>query len=401
MASYIAQTQIEAIEAPVSLAVRPASPEKPQEEKTHEDKAPEVKAQEDTQEKPKIRRVIDEEGGTTDASYPHYLPVWDHGQKYAPLQPFEHIEHGKNADASFKDLLIEGAKIEHLTPTIGSEVHGVQLSKLTQEGKDQLALLVAQRKVVAFRDQDFADLPIKDALEFGGYFGRHHIHPTSGSPEGYPEVHIVHKHGFSGEVNDFFANRTSSVSWHSDVSYEAQPPGTTFLYIFDSPEVGGDTAFVNQAEAYNRLSPALKERLHGLKATHSGVEQAEFSRQRGGVVRREPVKNEHPLVRTHPATGEKALYINGGFTRDIVGFKKEESEFLLAFLLNHISRGIDFQARVKWAPKTVVIWDNRVTAHSAVVDWTSGERRHLARITPQAERPTETPFVGQEAKKAF
>jgi alpha-ketoglutarate-dependent taurine dioxygenase len=244
-----------------------------------------------------------------------------------------------------------------LTPTIGSEVHGVQLSKLSEKGKDQLALLVAQRKVVAFRDQDFADLPIEDALNWGGYYGRHHIHPTSGSPEGYPEIHLVHKNGNAGEVSEFFAGRNSSVSWHSDVSYEAQPPGTTFLYVFDSPDVGGDTCFVNQVEAYNRLSPALQERLHGLTALHSGVEQAEFSRGRGGVVRREPVLHEHPLIRTHPATGEKALYINGGFTRSIVGLKKEESEFLLAFLLNHISRGIDYQARVRWRPRTVVVWD--------------------------------------------
>jgi alpha-ketoglutarate-dependent taurine dioxygenase len=248
-------------------------------------------------------------------------------------------------------------KIQHLTPTTGSEVTGVQLSKLTNEGKDQLALLVAQRKVVAFRDQDFADLPIQDALNWGGYFGRHHIHPTSGSPEGYPEVHIVHKYGATSEQNAFFANKNSSVSWHSDVSYEKQPPGTTFLYIFDSPEVGGDTAFVNQVEAYNRLSEGFKERLHGLKALHSGVEQVEFSKQRGGVVRREPVINEHPLVRTHPATGEKALYINPGFTRSIVGYKKEESDALLKFLYDHIGRGIDYQARVRWAPKTIVVWD--------------------------------------------
>lgn len=190
---------------------------------------------------------------------------------------------------------------------------GVQLSKLSAAGKDQLALLVAQRKVVAFREQDFADLPLQEALDFGGYFGRHHIHPTSGSPEGYPELHIVHRYGATGsELDSFLANRNSSVSWHSDVSYEAQTPGTTFLYIFDWPDVGGDTMFASQVEAYNRLSEPLKERLHGLKAVHSGFEQAQFSRERGGVVRREPVKNEHPLVRTHPATGEKALFVNTG-----------------------------------------------------------------------------------------
>ncbi|KAJ4363672.1 hypothetical protein N0V83_009968 [Neocucurbitaria cava] len=327
--------------------------------------------------------------------YPHYLPVWNYGEKYLPWEPFTHTEHNKDADASFKDLLVEGTKIQHLTPTTGSEVIGVQLSKLSDAGKDQLALLVAQRKVVAFRDQDLADLSIQDALDLGGYFGRHHIHPASGNPEGYPEIHLVHRNGSSSEFESFLANRNSSVSWHSDVTHEEQPPGTTFLIILDTPDVGGDTAFVNHVEAYNRLSPAIKERLHGLTAVHTGFEQAEFSRSRGGVVRREPAKHSHPLVRTHPATGEKALFVNGGFTPTIDGLKKEESEYLLKFLLDHISRGIDYQARVRWAPKTVVVWDNRVTSHSAIVDWVTGERRHLARITPQAERLYETPYVAE------
>ncbi|KAJ5103599.1 hypothetical protein N7532_004128 [Penicillium argentinense] len=353
----------------------------------------------DNTSKPKVRRVIEEEGGLekTTASYPNYLPTWDHGEKYSVLEPFNHVEHGKDADPSLKDLLEEGSSIQRLTPTIGSEVTGVQLSKLTSAGKDQLALLVAQRKVVAFRDQDFADLSIQEALDFGGYFGRHHIHPTSGSPEGYPEIHLVHRNNNAWELDEYLAGKNSCVSWHSDVTYEQQPPGTTFLYLLDGPEVGGDTVFVNQVVAYNRLSPAIKERLHGLKAVHSGVEQAEFSLNRGGVVRREPVKNEHPLVRTHPVTGEKALFVNGGFTRSIVGLKKEESNALLDFLLAHVGRGIDYQARIRWAPKTVVVWDNRVTAHSAIVDWTTGERRHLARITPQAERPYETPYLAEAA----
>jgi hypothetical protein len=94
------------------------------------------------------------------------------------------------------------------------------------------------------------------------------------------------------------------------VSYEQQPPGTTFLYILDKPSTGGDTLFVNAAEAYNRLSPLFQQRLHGLRATHSAVEQANASLARGGIKRREPVVNEHPIVRTHPVTGEKALYVN-------------------------------------------------------------------------------------------
>ncbi|PSN61236.1 TauD-domain-containing protein [Corynespora cassiicola Philippines] len=326
------------------------------------------------------------------AKYPHYLPTWPETKSvYPPLEPFEHTEHGKDADPSFPNLL-KDAKVVDLTANTGAEISGVQLSKLTAAGKDELALFVAQKKVVAFRDQDFADIPIKDALEFGGYFGRHHIHPTSGGPAGHPEIHLVHRGADDTTARDFFEERTNSVTWHSDVTYEKQPPGTTFLYLLDGPAAGGDTLFVNQAAAYRRLSPEFQKRLHGLKAVHSGIEQAENSRNRGGIVRREPVTSIHPLIRTHPATGEKAIYVNPQFTRRIVGFKKEESDFLLNFLYDHISKGHDFQARVKWAPGTVVVWDNRVTAHSALLDWDDGARRHLARITPQAEAPYETPF---------
>ncbi|KAG6843752.1 hypothetical protein H0H93_000243, partial [Arthromyces matolae] len=131
------------------------------------------------------------------------------------------------------------------------------------------------------------------------------------------------------------------------------------------PEVGGNTLFASQVEAYNRLSPEFKKRLEGLRAVHSAVPQAEHSRQRGGPVRREPVETEHPLVRVHPATGEKALYVNQGFTKRIVGFKTEESEWLLKFLFDHVAKGADFQIRAPYNAGTVVVWDNRVTAYAS------------------------------------
>jgi sulfonate dioxygenase len=247
---------------------------------------------------------------TIHVQYPNYLPTWNADQKYPALQPFEHNEHGNDADPSYPDLLQEDTKVTHLTPTIGTEIRGIQLSKLSNAGKDQLARLVAERKVVAFRDQDLAGLPIQEALDFGSYFGRHHIHPTSGSPVGYPEIHLVHRGAGDHSVDEFFATRTNTVAWHSDVSYELQPPGTTFLYVLDLPETGGDTLFCNAAEAYNRLSPLFQERLHGLKAIHSGFEQANGSVSRGGITRREPVYNAHPIIRTHPVTKEKAIYVN-------------------------------------------------------------------------------------------
>ncbi|KAM0813234.1 putative TauD/TfdA-like domain-containing protein [Seiridium cardinale] len=330
--------------------------------------------------------------GHTAAKYQHYLPTWNPQQKYPPLLPFEYYEHGKDADPSFPDLLPKGVTTNHLTPLTGTEVRGIQISTLSNAGKDQLARYVAERKVVVFRDQDFRDLPIQDALNYGAYFGRHLIHPAAGSPEGYPEMYLVHFGEDDKSAKKYFETRLSSIAWHSDVSYEEQPPGITFLYILDKPETGGDTLFTNSVEAYNRLSPLFKERLHGLKAIHSGFEQAGAALARGGILRREPVASEHPIVRTHPATGEKGLFINPQFVRGIVGMKKEESEGILKILYDHMAFGADFQVRLGWEEGTVIVWDNRVTQHSGMIDWESGQRRHLARITPQGERPFETPY---------
>ncbi|KAK4953349.1 hypothetical protein LTR10_009058 [Elasticomyces elasticus] len=326
------------------------------------------------------------------AKYPHYLPYWE-DVKYPALEPFEAVQPGKDADPSFPNLLAN-AEVKDVTANIGAEVSGIQLSKLNKAGKDELALFVAQKKVVAFRNQDFADLPIQEALDFAEYYGPSHIHQASGAPKGFPRVHLVHRSADDTTANDFFQERTNSITWHTDVSFEMQPPGTTFLYLLDGPAAGGDTLFGNMAVAYQRLSPAFQQRLHGLKAVHSGHEQAASALARKSIVRREPVSNVHPIVRTHPVTGEKALYVNPQFTRRVVGFKKEESDMLLQFLYNHIALCADLQARMKWEAKTVIVWDNRVTAHTAILDWQDGSRRHLARLTPQAERPYETPFEG-------
>ena len=176
----------------------------------------------------------------------------------------------------------------------------------------------------------------------------------------------------------------TSTVWHSDVSYELQPPGLTTFFLLAQPHTGGDTLFTSQVSTLKKLSPAFVAFLKTLKATHSGFEQANFSRsgRRGGVVRREPVEHVHPVVRRHPVTGEEALYVNRQFTRRIVGLKLEESskrfssspsqttylhtilkDAILNFLYDHIDKSGENQARVKWQPNTVVIWDNRVTAH--------------------------------------
>jgi len=317
-----------------------------------------------------------------------YYPYWDVDEKFPPLEIFEHTDPGSRADPA-KPHLLANATTRDISPYIGTEVTGVQISELTPAGLDELALLAAQRKVLVFRNQDFKDLSIERQIEIANYFGPIQRHPTSGNLKGYPEFHVVYRGPEKDEFREYLGGpRNSNVHWHSDVSYEKQPPGTTLFWILEQPKQGGDTLFVSQVEAYNRLSDEFKKRLEGLRAVHSAVYQADHSRKRGGPVRREAVESEHPLVRQHPVTGEKALYVNEGFTRRIVGFKQEESDYLLKFLWDHIAKGSDFQIRANYEPGTVVVWDNRLTAHSATPDWdVHQERRHAIRLTPQAEVP--------------
>lgn len=308
------------------------------------------------------------------------------------MTPFEHTDPGLRALAHSnpRSLLDAATGAIELTPNLGTEVYGISLARLDSDSRDQLALEVAKRGLLVFRDQqEFIDRGPDFYLEWGRHFGRLHIHPTSGHPEGYPELHLVYK-----DANATFNfERDESITttlWHTDVSYELQPPGLTTFFLLSQPSTGGDTLFTSQVSTLKRLSPQFVAFLRTLKAIHSGIEQAQYSRtgKRGGIVRREPVENVHPVVRKHPVTGEEALYVNRQFTRRIIGLKREESDNILNFLYDHIDKSGDNQTRVKWTPYTVVLWDNRITAHSAIVDYgESMERRHGVRITPQAERP--------------
>lgn len=112
----------------------------------------------------------------------------------------------------------------------------------------------------------------------------------------------MHRGADDTSGQDFLATRTNSITWHSDVTFEKQPPGTTFLYLLDGPSSGGDTLFCDMAQAYRRLSPEFRRRLHGLRAVHSGIEQINNSLNKGGIARREGITTEHPIVRTHPVS---------------------------------------------------------------------------------------------------
>lgn len=325
------------------------------------------------------------------AKYPDFLPSWDPSDKLPPLKFEKYIDPGSRADPSFPNLFPKDGshKIKRITPKFGSEIDGVQLSQLNDKGKDELALFLAQRKVLLFNEQDFADKGPGFAVEFGKYFGRLHVHPSSGSPRGHQELHITYRRPEKGELQRVFAHRTTSVGFHSDVSYEITPLRFTLFQVLESGD-GGDTVFVDTVEAYNRLSPAFQKRLEGLHVLHTSEDQAANSAHQGGVERRKAVSNIHPLVRLDPVTGEKSLYVNKAFGRRIVELKKEESDYLLDFLHNHIEKSLDLQLRVNWErgeKRKVALFHNSGVSHTATFDTEEGEVRHAYRISVLGERP--------------
>lgn len=235
--------------------------------------------------------------------YGAYLPVYDETTKFPPLQSVEFNDRGLVAKREKPNLLPSDSldvQTTKITPVIGTEIRGLQLSQLNNVQKDELALLIAERGVVIFRDQDFKDIGIEKQKEFGRYYGNLHIHPTGSHVKDHLEFHNI----YLGPDNEYRAqnrlNKLSTTGFHSDVSYEHQPPGITILTLLSVPPTGGDTTWASQTAAYSRLSTPIKTLLEGLKAEHSAFPQADNARLDGKHVRREPVISHHPIVRVHP-----------------------------------------------------------------------------------------------------
>ncbi|KAJ5931206.1 hypothetical protein N7516_005695 [Penicillium verrucosum] len=323
--------------------------------------------------------------------YPQYLPSWD-PIWFDPLQPFEYEDPALRVrNKSKPNLLPPSAKVSHIQPSLGTIVENVQLADLSAAGRDELALLIAERKVVAFPDQDLIDAGPDAQESFMRHFGKPNYQPVSGSMTDHPAFHIIHRDGNRDEITRFLQQRTTTTLWHQDVSYEIQPPGYVMLGLLQGPEVGGDTVFAATDLAYKRLSPAVTAFLDGLKVTHSSAKMIAHARMTGGLVRKDPVDTVHPLIRVHPVTGEKCMFLNGEFITRIDGLKDSETKWVLDFLMNHLVTGHDFQVRVRWQPRTIVMFDNRSTIHSAIVDYLDDDygakARHIFRLIALGEKP--------------
>ncbi len=270
----------------------------------------------------------------------------------------------------------------------GAEVYGVDISQpVPIEVIEETKQAYLDHLVIFLRDQDIHPEGLKD---FGRHFGTFHVHPFVGSLEHHPEIMLVVKnpedqYNFSG-------------TWHSDVTFDEIPPMGSILCAKEIPEFGGNTLFANQYLAYEMLSDTYKQLLTGLRAVHSAEnvygESGEYTssdyrdRHSGTDIksdRRAHKRTAHPIIRTHPLTGKKALYVNEPFTVGIEGMLEEESEPILRYLVRHAVQP-DICCNFRWEQGSVAFWDNRCLQHYALNDY-PGQRRIMWRLTINGDRP--------------
>lgn len=272
----------------------------------------------------------------------------------------------------------ETIAVEPLSPVIGAEISGVDLAQpLGNQTFAEVHDALMKHQVIFFRDQE---ITWDQHKAFGRLFGDLHIHPTAPAPEGHPEILTVHA--------DEYSERVAGQGWHSDVSCDVEPPLGSILHIQQAPDVGGDTMFASAYAAYDALSEPMKEFLGGLSAKHESRHRYLGRNKRTGMMRDgQDVYPEaiHPVVRTHPETGRKALYVNSVFTTRIEGLSATESRALLDFLCDHINTP-EFRCQFRWRENSVAFWDNRCVQHHAIWDYYP-EVRHGYRVTVQGDRP--------------
>ncbi len=285
-----------------------------------------------------------------------------------------------NQGPRFKSAADEGAPyetitIDKLTPIIGAEIGGVDLAHPSNRQLDEVHRALAENQVIFFRDQK---LTPQQHLDFGRQFGPLHIHPAAPHATGHPELMIIHA--------DKDSPRANGENWHSDVSCDLLPPLGSILYIKTCPPRGGDTLFASMYAAYEALSDRMKQYLDGLTAVHDGEPVYRGLYANYGVADKPSYpRAEHPVVRTHPVTGRKALYVNRGFTRHIVGIPRDESEGILRYLYEHMENPL-FQCRFRWRANSVAFWDNRCVQHHALWDYWPHTRSGF-RVTVLGDKP--------------
>ncbi|MBC8227821.1 MAG: TauD/TfdA family dioxygenase [Gammaproteobacteria bacterium] len=266
-------------------------------------------------------------------------------------------------------------KIKPYTEALGAEILNINLGrKLSDKNLSLIKDAINKYHVLFFRDQDITS---NQFINFGKNFGSLEIHPLIPTLPGHPEI-IEMK---SLETGPAPMARNSEV-WHSDMSYTKVPPYAGILKAMNIPESGGNTMFLNAALAYEALSGSMKKFLSKLKAVHSIVktmnndELLDSNSLKRFIMMNEKLPPiEHPIIRTHPETGKKLIFVNEIFTSHITGLNSNESDAILQLLYRHIHNP-NFQCRFIWQQNSIAFWDNQITQHYAVADYSSLRTMH-------------------------
>lgn len=260
--------------------------------------------------------------------------------------------------------------VEPLTPVIGATISGVDLATLDDEAFNEIHDAWMQHLVLFFRDQT---LTPAQHLAFGRRFGELHEHPAADYVGDDPALMVIH--------TDKDSTRNNGGGWHTDVSSDLRPPLGTILHLHTLPSSGGDTLFTNMYAAFDALSEPMQRFLATLTAVHT----LDYNALYGRDGHRENPRSVHPVVRTHPVTRRNALFVNPGFTKQIEGLSRKESDALLAFLFEHAKQP-QFQCRFQWSRNALAMWDDRCTWHMALWDYYPETRSGL-RVTVLGDRP--------------
>jgi taurine dioxygenase len=272
-------------------------------------------------------------------------------------------------------------EVRRITPLIGAEVMGVNLGRLDDATFEAVHQALLDHEVLFFHDQDITPT---EQLAFARRFGPvEPPHPVFDRVAEAPEVTVVEQKGRQGIYND---------EWHTDVTFREQPPLASILHCQIVPPLGGDTLWASMTAAYDGLSEPIKRLIEPLHAVHDitgGFMETWLSRPDGVKAMQEAQRANppvvHPVVRTHPISGKRALFVNRSFTVAIQGLNRHEGQELLALLLRHAEQPT-YQVRFSWRPKSLAIWDNRVTQHYAVADYGAAHRR-MHRVTVIGDKP--------------
>jgi len=283
-----------------------------------------------------------------------------------------------------------------LAAAMGAEIRGVDVATVGDEAFAEIRHALFRHKMIFFRQQRIGDAEHK---AFSGRFGRFAEDAYTAGVPGYPEVQPVIKRADDSSAMVFGSG------WHTDSPFLAEPPAISTLRAVQVPPFGGDTIWANAALAWRMLSPTMREILGGLRV-HFSMRDVLASAQRHVQLSDTPIGrlaatrelaelpadlaakvrgNTHPLVRTHPVTGEKALYVDGSYAIGIEGLEEAEAAPLLRFLVEHLTQPA-FTCRLRWQAGTLTLWDNRLCVHQAFNDY-SGHHREMYRTTIAGEKP--------------